>query len=51
VEVLNVDLKNPQDVNKAIEGAFHYATNPEIHFSENVVATFNLLKAMKKNYV
>jgi len=43
-----VDLKNPQDVNKAIEGAFHYATNPEIHFSENVMATFNLLEAARR---
>ncbi|MEM2795375.1 MAG: SDR family NAD(P)-dependent oxidoreductase [Thermofilaceae archaeon] len=63
VEVLNVDLKNPQDANKVVKGVevvFHYAanpevrvstTNPEIHFSENVVATFNLLEAMRKNDV
>lgn len=26
-------------------------TNPEVHFSENVVATFNLLEALRKNGV
>ncbi|MEM0079628.1 MAG: SDR family NAD(P)-dependent oxidoreductase [Candidatus Nezhaarchaeales archaeon] len=63
VEVLYGDLKNPQDVNKAaeeVEVVFHYAanpevrvstTNPEIHFSENVVATFNLLETIRRNDV
>jgi UDP-glucose 4-epimerase len=54
------DLKNPNDVEKAVEGielVFHLAANPEvrvgetdpsIHFQENLVATFNLLEAMRK---
>jgi UDP-glucose 4-epimerase len=63
VEVIIGDLKNPQDVQKAVSGVdavFHFAanpevrvstTNPDIHFNENVVATFNLLEAMRKNDV
>jgi UDP-glucose 4-epimerase len=63
VEVIIGDLKNPQDVQKAVRGVdavFHFAanpevrvstTNPDIHFNENVVATFNLLEAMRKNVV
>jgi len=55
------DLKNPKDLIKAIQGAqtvFHLAANPEVqvgetdphvHFQENLVATFNLLEAMRKN--
>jgi UDP-glucose 4-epimerase len=61
VEILKGDLKNLEEVEKAIRDVdvvFHYAanpevhvstTNPEIHFNENVVATFNLLEAMRKN--
>ena len=61
VEVIVGDLKNPQDAQKAVRGVdavFHFAanpevrvstTNPDVHFSENVVATFNLLEAMRKN--
>jgi UDP-glucose 4-epimerase len=61
VEILKGDLKNLKEVEKAIRGVdvvFHYAanpevrvstTNPEIHFNENVVATFNLLEAMRKS--
>ncbi len=61
VEVIIGDLKNPQDAQKAVRGVdavFHFAanpevrvstTNPDIHFNENVVATFNLLEAMRKN--
>jgi UDP-glucose 4-epimerase len=61
VEVIIGDLKTPQDVQKAVRGVdtvFHFAanpevrvstTNPDIHFNENVVATFNLLEAMRKN--
>jgi UDP-glucose 4-epimerase len=57
------DLKRPDDALRAVEGVetvFHYAanpevrvstTNPEIHFNENVVATFNLLEAMRKRDV
>lgn len=63
VEVIVGDLKNPQDAQKAVRGVdavFHFAanpevrvstTNPDIHFNENVVATFNLLEAMRKNDV
>jgi len=63
VEVIIGDLKNPQDVQKAVRGVdtvFHFAanpevrvstTNPDIHFNENVVATFNLLETMRKNDV
>jgi UDP-glucose 4-epimerase len=63
VEVLIGDLKNLGETLKAIRAVdivFHYAanpevrvstTNPEIHFNENVVATFNLLEAMRKSDV
>jgi len=55
------DLKNIADARKAvknIETVFHMAANPEvrvgetdlrIHFEENLVATFNLLEAMRKS--
>lgn len=63
VEIVIGDLKNPETclkVTKDVNVVFHYAanpevrvstTNPEIHFNENVVATFNLLEAMRKNNV
>jgi UDP-glucose 4-epimerase len=63
VEVVVGDLKRMEDVMKAIEGAdvvFHFAanpevrvstTNPEIHFNENVVVTFNLLETMRRRGV
>ena len=63
VKVVVGDLKEMEDVVRAIEGAdvvFHFAanpevrvstTNPEIHFNENVVATFNLLEAMRRRDV
>jgi UDP-glucose 4-epimerase len=63
VEILKVDLKDFEKVERAVRGVdvvFHYAanpevrvstTNPEIHFNENVVATFNLLEAMRRNEV
>ena len=63
VEVIVGDLKNPQDARRAVRGAdavFHLAANPEVrvsttspdmHFNENVVATFNLLEAMRKSGV
>ncbi len=53
------DLKNLQDARKAVENVelvFHLAANPEVrvgekepsvHFQENLVATFNLLEAMR----
>jgi UDP-glucose 4-epimerase len=63
VEVIVGDLKNPRDAQRAVRGVdafFHLAANPEervsttspdVHFSENVVATFNLLEAMRKSGV
>jgi len=63
VEILKGDLKNQDMAEKAVRdvnAVFHYAANPEvrvstinpeIHFNENVVATFNLLEAMRKNDV
>jgi len=63
IEFILGDLKDPQVALKAIDGVdvvFHFAanpevrvstTNPEIHFNENVVATFNLLEAMRKKGV
>jgi UDP-glucose 4-epimerase len=63
VEVMIGDLKKMEDALKAVDGVdtvFHFAanpevrvstTNPEIHFNENVVATFNLLEAMRKRDV
>jgi UDP-glucose 4-epimerase len=63
VEVIVGDLKRPEDALRAVEGVeavFHYAanpevrvstTNPEVHFNENVVATFNLLEAMRRKGV
>jgi UDP-glucose 4-epimerase len=55
------DLKNATDLQKAVDNVelvFHLAANPEVrvgqtnpsvHFKENLVATFNLLEAMKKS--
>ena len=59
-EFIRGDLKNLEDSLKAVkdvEVVFHFAANPEvrvsttapeIHFRENVVATFNLLEACRK---
>jgi len=63
LELIIGDLKDPQKASKAVKGVdvvFHFAanpevrvstTNPEIHFNENVVATFNLLEAMRRKGV
>jgi len=63
VELIVGDLKDPQVALRGVEGVdivFHFAanpevrvstTNPEIHFNENIVATFNLLEAMRKKNV
>jgi UDP-glucose 4-epimerase len=60
VEVVKGDLKDLEVVERALQDVdvvFHFAanpevrvstTNPEIHFNENVVATFNLLEAMRR---
>lgn len=63
VEVLSLDLKEPARVEESVKGVdavFHFAANPEVrvsttspevHFNENIVATFNLLEAMRKRDV
>jgi UDP-glucose 4-epimerase len=63
VELIVGDLKDPQVALRAVEGVdvvFHFAanpevrvstTNPEIHFNENIVVTFNLLEAMRRKGV
>ena len=63
IELIIGDLKDLQTTLRAVEGidvVFHFAanpevrvstTNPEIHFNENVVATFILLEAMRKHNV
>jgi UDP-glucose 4-epimerase len=63
IELIVGDLKDPQAALKAVEGVdvvFHFAanpevrvstTNPETHFNENIVATFNLLEAMRRKGV
>ncbi|MEM1507297.1 MAG: SDR family NAD(P)-dependent oxidoreductase [Candidatus Bathyarchaeia archaeon] len=63
VKILNVDLKDSWrilEVVKDISVVFHFAanpevrvstTNPDVHFNENIVATFNLLEAMRRNDV
>lgn len=57
---INGDLKNPKSLEKATEQVglvFHFAANPEVrvgeieprvHFEENLVTTFNLLEALRK---
>ncbi len=59
-EFVRGDLKSPEDVSRAIKDidtVFHFAANPEvrlsvtepeIHFRENIYATFNLLEAMRR---
>ncbi len=59
-EFIRGDLKSPEDVSRAIKDidtVFHFAANPEvrlsvtepeIHFRENIYATFNLLEAMRR---
>ena len=63
IELVIGDLKDLQTALKVVESVdvvFHFAanpevrvstTNPEIHFNENVLATFNLLEAMRKKNV
>jgi len=63
VELVIGDLKDPQAALRSVENAdvvFHFAANPEVrvssidpgvHFNENVVATFNLLEAMRRRGV
>jgi len=54
------DLKKPRDIEKSVAKAdliFHFAANPEVrigetdpqvHFEENTVATFNLMETLRK---
>ncbi|MEM1903290.1 MAG: GDP-mannose 4,6-dehydratase, partial [Pyrobaculum sp.] len=63
VEVVKGDLKSPADAWEAVrrvEVVFHFAANPEVristvspktHYEENVLATFNLLEAMRESGV
>ena len=63
IELMIGDLKDPEVALRAVEGVkvvFHFGanpevrvstTNPEVHFRENIVATFNLLEAMRKKGV
>jgi len=61
IEFVNLDIKNYEELrrfvkDKDVEVVFHFAanpevrvstTNPEIHFRENIVATFNILEASR----
>jgi UDP-glucose 4-epimerase len=63
VELVVGDLKDPQTALRSVEDVdvvFHFAANPEVrvssidpevHFNENIVATFNLLEAMRRKGV
>jgi UDP-glucose 4-epimerase len=63
IELLIGDLKDPQTALRSVDNVdavFHFAANPEVrvssidpetHFNENIVATFNLLEAMRKRDV
>jgi UDP-glucose 4-epimerase len=63
VELVVGDLKDPQVALRSVEDVdvvFHFAANPEVrvgsidpgvHFNENIVATFNLLEAMRRKNV
>jgi len=60
-ELVKGDLKDPATINKCVdkvETVFHLAANPDvrigesnpsIHFSENLLVTFNLLEGMRKS--
>jgi len=63
VELLVGDLREPEVALRAVDGVnvvFHFAANPEVrlsttdpevHFTNNIVATFNVLEAMRKSGV
>jgi len=63
VELLVGDLREPEVALKAVDGVnlvFHFAANPEVrlsttdpevHFTNNIVATFNVLEAMRRKGV
>ena len=60
-EFINGDLKKPEVAGRSVEGVdvvFHLAANPDVrlgasdpsvHFDENLVVTFNVLEAMRKS--
>lgn len=60
-EFINGDLKKPEVAGRSVESVdvvFHLAANPDVrlgasdpsvHFDENLVVTFNLLEAMRKS--
>jgi len=60
-KLIRVDLKEKRKLEQQLDGVdcvFHFAANPEVrvgevdpsvHFNENLVATFNLLEAMRKS--
>ena len=55
------DLLNPREISEALDGCeviFHLAANPEVrvssvapevHFQQNIVATYNLLEALRRS--
>ena len=61
--LLTGDLMNPEMLDNAVSGkdfVFHLAANPDVklgaedthvHLEQNVLATYNLLEAMRKNAV
>jgi len=63
VELLVGDLREPEVALRAVDGVnvvFHFAANPEVrlsttdpevHFTNNIVATFNVLEAMRRRSV
>jgi UDP-glucose 4-epimerase len=63
IEFIHIDIKNYEELKKAlrnVETIFHFAANPEvrvstinpeIHFKENIVATFNVLEASRTSEV
>ncbi|MEM1758949.1 MAG: SDR family NAD(P)-dependent oxidoreductase, partial [Acidilobaceae archaeon] len=63
VKIVNGDLKSIEAIQSIlidVDVVFHFAANPEVrvstinpqtHFNENIIATFNLLEAMRKKNV
>jgi UDP-glucose 4-epimerase len=61
ISLIKEDLKTPKKLGQIMKNnnlIFHLAANPEVklgetdpqtHFNENILATFNLLEAMRKN--
>jgi len=63
IEFVYIDIKNYEELKKAlknVETVFHFAANPEVrvstvnpevHFRENIIATFNVLEASRTGEV